>query len=133
MKLLARKLRQNQTETEKRLWRHLRNRGLAGHTFRRQFPIGPYIADFVCLERRLVIEADGGQHMEQAAQDERRTEFIESKGFKVLRFWNNDVLQDIEVVLNVILSELTAPSSPALLPGGEGSKTELFSEEPDTG
>ena len=133
MNLLARTLRRNQTETEKRLWRHLRNRGLAGHKFRRQYPIGPYIADFVCRERRLVVEADGGQHMEHAAEDKRRTEFIESLGFMVLRFWNNEVLQDIEAVLNVILSELDAPSSPALLPEGEGRKEGLFCEEPDTG
>jgi very-short-patch-repair endonuclease len=122
MNPLARTLRRNQTETEKRLWRHLRNRGLAGCKFRRQYPIGPYIADFVCLEQRLVIEADGGQHMEQVAEDKRRTEFIELLGFKVLRFWNNEVLQDIEAVLNVILNEMKAPSSPALLPEGEGRK-----------
>ena len=128
MSPLARTLRRNQTEAEKRLWRHLRNRGLAGHKFRRQYPIGPYIADFVCLKQRLIIEADGGQHMEQVAADERRTEFIESLGFKVLRFWNNDVLQDTEVVLSVILSELNAPSSPALLPEGEGRK-EPYSEK----
>ncbi len=106
MNPLARTLRRNQTDTEKRLWRHLRNRGLAGHKFRRQVPIGPYIADFVCLEKNLVVEADGGQHAERTAEDTRRTEFIEAQGFKVLRFWNNDVLQDIEAVLNVILSEL---------------------------
>jgi adenine-specific DNA-methyltransferase len=79
---------------------------LAGHKFRRQYPIGPYIADFVCLERRLVVEVDGGQHMERVTEDERRTGFIEAHGFKVLRFWSHDVLQDIEAVLDVILSEL---------------------------
>ena len=133
MKRLARMLRRTQTEAEKRVWRHLRNRGLAGRKFRRQYPIGPYIADFVCLEQRLIIEADGGQHMEQVAEDKRRTEFIESQGFKVLRLWNNEVLEDIDAVLNVILSELMAPSSPALLPEGEGRKAGLFREEPETG
>jgi adenine-specific DNA-methyltransferase len=103
---LARTLRRNQTAAEKRLWRHLRNRGLAGHKFRRQYPIGPYIADFVCLEKYLVVEADGGQHVERAAEDERRTGFIEAQSFKVLRFWNHDVLRETEAVLKVILNEL---------------------------
>ena len=126
MNPLARILRQNQTEAEARLWRHLRNRGLIGHKFRRQYPIGSYIADFVCdrqgwrkywkrrssfqcLERYLVIEADGGQHAEREADDSRRTRFLESQGFKVLRFWNNDVLSHTESVLTAILNELNTP------------------------
>ena len=109
MNPLARMLRQNQTEAEARLWRHLRNRGLVGHKFRRQYPIGPYIADLVCLERYLVVEADGGQHAEREAEDVCRTRFLESQGFKMLRFWNNDVLSHTESVLIAILNELNTP------------------------
>ena len=109
MNPLARMLRQNQTKAEIRLWRHLRNRGLAGHKFRRQYAIGPYIADFVCLERYLIIEADGGQHAEREVEDVRRTRFLESQGFKVLRYWNNDVLSHTESVLIAILNELNTP------------------------
>jgi len=82
--------------------------------------VGPCIVDFVCLERWLVIELDGGQHMEQQQKDERRTASLESHGFRVVRFWNNDVLHSTESVLNAILEALIAPSSPALLPEGEG-------------
>ena len=109
MNPLARTLRQNQTKAEIRLWMHLRNRGLVGHKFRRQYPIGPYIADLVCLERYLVVEADGGQHAEREAEDLCRTRFLESQGFKVLRFWNNDVLSTTESVLSAILNELNIP------------------------
>jgi very-short-patch-repair endonuclease len=123
MKQLARILRRHQTDAEKQIWRHLRNRGLAGFKFRRQYSVGPYVVDFVCLERWLVVEIDGGQHMEQQQKDERRTASLESHGFRVVRFWNNDVLQNIETVLSVILDALNAPSSPALLPEGEGCTT----------
>ena len=109
MNPLARMLRQNQTEAEVRLWRHLRNRELVGHKFRRQYPIGPYIADFVYLERYLIVEADGGQHAEPEAEDVRRTRFLESQGFKVLRFWNNDILSHTESVLTAILNVLNTP------------------------
>ena len=120
MKQLARMLRKNQTDAERQIWKHLRNRGLAGYKFRRQYSVGPCIVDFVCLERWLVIELDGGQHMEQQQKDERRTASLESHGFRVVRFWNNDVLHSTESVLNAILEALIAPSSPALLPEGEG-------------
>jgi very-short-patch-repair endonuclease len=100
----ARALRAAQTEVESRLWQRLRNRQLEGAKFRRQHPIGLYIADFFCLEARLIIELDGSQHGEEHEQqaDERRTEYLESNGYRVLRFWNEEVLDDIDGVLETI-------------------------------
>ena len=95
--LIARKLRRNQTDVEKVLWYKLRNRQLKGIKFHRQYQIGPYIVDFVCLEHFLIIELDGGQHAENR-KDLSRTKFLEQKGFEVLRFWNHEVLENIEGV-----------------------------------
>ena len=89
------------------LWQALRKNQLNGNRFRRQHPIGQYIADFACIERKVVIELDGGQHQDQVAYDERRTAFLHGNGWRVLRFWNNDVLNNIEGVLSVIEEELT--------------------------
>jgi len=89
---LARGLRSNPTDAEQRLWNRLRQRQLAGARFRRQQPIGPYVVDFVCQELRLVIEVDGGQHVENAAADDERTHWLEREGYRVVRFWNHDVL-----------------------------------------
>ncbi|MBC7109293.1 MAG: endonuclease domain-containing protein [Methanomassiliicoccales archaeon] len=102
---LARKLRREMTEAERLLWYHLRNRRLGGLKFRRQVPIGPYIVDFLCLEKRVIVEIDGGQHNfpDERARDLERTRFLEYKGYKVLRFWNNEVLGNLEGVLSVIL------------------------------
>ena len=94
---------------ERRLWYHLRDRRLGGAKFRRQLPIGPYIVDFVCVEIRLVIELDGGQHSEQVAYDAARTAFIEHEGYRVVRFWNDEVLKETEAVLELILGALNAP------------------------
>jgi very-short-patch-repair endonuclease len=94
-----------------RLWSKLRRKQIDGHRFRRQVPIGPYIADFVCLERRLVIEVDGGQHSESIADDARMA-WLEGQGFCVLRFWNNDVLGNTEGVLTVIAQHLAAEAPP---------------------
>ena len=104
----ARQLRSNQTDTERRLWPHLRNRQLGGFKFKRQHPIGRYIADFVCLERRLVVEVDGGQHSEE--QDSNRTRSLEQAGYRVIRFWDNEVLLSTDNVLEAILNELSRPS-----------------------
>lgn len=101
---VARKLRRASTDAENRLWYFLRSRRLEGAKFIRQFPIGPYIADFACRDARLVIELDGGQHNEEV--DAPRTAIIESFGYRVLRFWNNDVLQNTEGVLETIRHEL---------------------------
>lgn len=105
-------LRTNSTDAEKRLWHALRNRQLLGHKFRRQHPIPPYIVDFVCLERRLVVELDGGQHAEAVVYDASRTVFLEGLGYRVLRFWNNEVLGNPQAVLEEILQVLSAGPSP---------------------
>lgn len=102
----ARNLRVNQTDAEMRIWSHLRNRGLGGARFRRQITIDPYIVDFICTDRKLIIEIDGGQHAEQVEADAERTEFLKLRGYRVLRFWNNEVLENTEGVLEVILAEL---------------------------
>jgi very-short-patch-repair endonuclease len=104
----ARKLRHEATEAEKLLWSKLRARQLSGVKFRRQVPIGSYIMDFVSFERRLVVEIDGGQHAEAESQDydKQRTTWLESQGFRVLRFWNNEVLTNLEGVLTRILDTL---------------------------
>jgi very-short-patch-repair endonuclease len=97
-----RSLRAFGTEAEKRLWGCLRGRRLEGCKFRRQVWLGSYIADFVCLERKLIVEADGGQHADQSEYDDRRTAFLEGEGFRVVRFWNNDVMTNLEGVVDVI-------------------------------
>ncbi|KRB10945.1 endonuclease domain-containing protein [Lysobacter sp. Root690] len=102
----ARSLRHRMTDAEHRLWFHLRNRTLMGCKFRRQHPIGPYVADFACIERGLIVEADGGQHSNLHA-DERRTLYLRSRGYRVLRFWNNDVLMRTDAVLEQIHAALT--------------------------
>lgn len=119
----ARSLRRNQTDAELRLWLCLRNRRLAGWKFKRQHPVGRYIADFACVEAQIIVEADGSQHAANADDDARRTAYLESRGWVVLRFWNNDILQRTESVLEVIAAALrtaeirkSAPSPPH--PGG---------------
>ena len=104
----ARGLRNNPTEAERALWKHLRIRQLNGHKFRRQQPLGPYIVDFVCIEKRLIIEVDGGQHSETVVTDAKRTLWLEAQGFRVLRFWNHQVLADIEAVMEVIKEALVS-------------------------
>lgn len=105
---IARKLRSNLTEAEKKLWYYLRNKNL-GEKFRRQQPIGPYFPDFVCLKKFLIIELDGGQHY-GSANDKVRDDYFEKERFTVLRFWNNEVLDNIEGVLTKIKEQLNAPS-----------------------
>ena len=99
---IARKLRREGTDVEARLWKGLRGRQIEGAKFRRQFPIDRYVSDFACLEARLVIELDGGQHAERVEADQGRTRIIEAHGYTVLRFWNNDVVQNLEGVLEEI-------------------------------
>ncbi len=101
----ARQLRAAMTDAERLLWRCLRMRRLGGHRFRRQVPVGPYIADFACLAARLVVEVDGGQHA-GAHHDRRRDEYLRAQGFRVLRFWNHDVLGNPEAVCEVVLAAL---------------------------
>jgi very-short-patch-repair endonuclease len=123
----ARQLRKNMTDAERKLWHYLRLRQLEGHKFRRQVRIGPYIADFACLKALIVVEVDGGQHAEARAYDARRDDFMRGQGFRVLRFWNNDVLSNIDGVWRVIAEEINRPAScggtphPNLPPqGGKG-------------
>ena len=102
----ARHLRKNLTDAEQHLWRHLRLRQIDGHKFRRQHPLGHYIADFVCVECKLIVEVDGGQHAGQLAQDATRTAWLEAHGYRVLRFWNNEVLGNIAGVLERVRAAL---------------------------
>ena len=102
----ARALRANQTEAEKRLWWRLRGKQVEGFRFRRQAPIGPYIADFVCPSEKLIIEVDGGQHAENEEYDAARTALLEDAGYRVLRFWNNEVFENLDGVLERIVEVL---------------------------
>ena len=116
----ARRLRVGQTDAEQKLWRHLRNRQMQGWKFRRQHEIDRYIADFACPDAGLIVELDGSQHGEQVIYDETRTRKLETMGCRVLRFWDNDVLTNIEGVLEVILAALASPAPhPSPLPEGE--------------
>ena len=109
----AKNLRQNMSKAETRLWHHLRAGRLNGYKFRRQQPMGNYIVDFVCVTPKLIIEADGGQHAEQAEYDQARSLYLNGLGFTVLRFWNDEILRQTEDVLAEILrvlQELERPS-----------------------
>jgi very-short-patch-repair endonuclease len=99
---VARALRTSSTDVENLLWRQLRRKELAGLKFRRQQPIDNYVVDFACFEKRVVIEVDGGRHASERDKDAERDEYLIGNGFKVLRFWNNEVLQNIDGVLEVI-------------------------------
>jgi very-short-patch-repair endonuclease len=94
----AKRLRKNSTDAERALWNILRSRQLGGHKFRRQQPLGPFIVDFVCLDARMVVEIDGGQHNEEEdmAYGQRRSQWLEKAGFRVMRFWNHEVLNQLE-------------------------------------
>ena len=113
---LQRTLRHNMTDAERVMWNRLRSCQLNGHKFRRQHPFGDFILDFVCLEVKLVIEIDGGQHND-SAPDLVRDQFLENAGFRVMRFWNNQVLNEIEAVVEAIWLELEkhnpSPSQPS--------------------
>jgi very-short-patch-repair endonuclease len=102
----ARTLRRQQIDAERRLWWALRGRQLSGVKFRRQQPIGSYVVDFCALDRKLVIEVDGGQHMERAVEDAHRSSYLQRCAYAVLRFWNDDVLQRTEAVLEQIEQEI---------------------------
>jgi very-short-patch-repair endonuclease len=120
---LAQNLRKRSTDAEKLIWKHLRNRSLEGVKFRRQQPFGPYIVDFLSVEKKLVVELDGGQHADANCGDAERDAYIKGEGYEVLRFWNNDVLQNTEGVLETIRLELIkpAPSPQPSPPEGRGS------------
>ena len=102
----AKNLRKQSTDAERHIWYNLRANRL-GFKFKRQVPLGVYIVDFACLEKRLIVEIDGGQHLENQAYDMERTVWLNARGFKVLRFWNNDVLQQTTSVIEVIMQALS--------------------------
>jgi very-short-patch-repair endonuclease len=99
----ARRLRNEATDAERLLWRHLRHRQIAGYRFRRQIPVAGFIADFASLEAKVVVELDGGQHLDRADHDKQRDRLIEAQGFLVLRFWDNQVFQDTQAVPDEII------------------------------
>ena len=108
----AKSLRSHQTEAEQRLWYHLRAHRFMDLKFKRQKPIGHYIVDFVCIEHRLIIELDGGQHAEQIRYDQQRDAWLRGEGYAVLRFWNNDVMQNLQGVLEQIRLSVAPSLSP---------------------
>ena len=118
----ARTLRRNRTDAEGLLWHYLRNKQLAGYRFRRQQPIGPYIVDFACLSRKVLIELDGGQHAEQTSRDEKRDAFLRARGYRVLRFWNTEVFENCFGVLERVY-EAVAGDPPPQSPAPEGLAT----------
>ncbi len=125
LKERARQLRRDQTDAEKRLCARLRSRQLNGFKFRRQFVIGPFITDFRCFEQRLVVELDGGQHASNTATDKTRSAFVRSRGYRVLRFWDNEVFENIDEVLQRMAqvlgeSDKTQKPSPFPSPSGRG-------------
>ena len=118
----CRRLRRETTDAERALWRFLRGSRLGGLKFRRQHPIPPYIADFCCIERKLIIELDGSQHM--PGGDSSRTRFLHSQGWRVLRFWDHDALLQTEAVAEAILRTACEPNPhPNPSPGGRGARS----------
>jgi very-short-patch-repair endonuclease len=111
--LNAKTLRTNQTEAEQRLWHHLRAHRFMDLKFKRQKPIGRYIVDFICVEQHLIIEIDGGQHAGQTEYDQRRDAWLRSQGYTVLRFWNHEVMQQLEGVLEQIRSTIALSPGPS--------------------
>ena len=120
---IPRRLRRDQTDVERKLWFRLRDRRLDGWKFRRQVPVDRFVVDFLCTDARLIVELDGGQHVERTMEDLERTRVLERAGYLVLRFWNNDVVENIDGVLETIAATLEpqSPSSPhpTPLPNGE--------------
>jgi len=112
----ARRMRKSFTDAEIRLWQELRRRNLRAFKFRRQHPLGPYIVDFICLEQRLVIEVDGSQHLKQGSYDSKRSDDLAVAGYRLLRFWDNDVLVHTESVMQAIYDALKASPHPNPLP-----------------
>ena len=116
---LARELRKSMTDAERKLWQGLRLRQMHGHKFRRQFSLGRYIVDFICLEARLIVEVDGGQHADEKYGDAQRDALLTAQNFRVLRYWNNQVLNELDAVLADIVRalEMPPPSQPSPVKG----------------
>ncbi len=124
LKARRRELRDHQTDAEKVLWQRLRSKSLCGMKFFRQYSVGMYILDFYCPKTRLAIEVDGEQHMENEAReyDEIRTDYLESLGIEVIRFWNNEVIENIEGALQKIVERITPPNLPFNKGEGHGKE-----------
>jgi very-short-patch-repair endonuclease len=116
LRAYARDMRREPTDAEKKFWRLVRDRRLAGSKFKRQYPIGRYIADFVCLEAKLIVELDGGRHAEQQAYDAVRDAFLAAEGFHVLRFWNSDVLTNADGIAERLFHLLKGGGAPSPQP-----------------
>ena len=129
----AKTLRSHQTEAEQRLWYHLRAHRFMDIKFKRQKPIGCYIVDFVCVERRLIVEVDGGQHAEQLIYDQQRDAWLRVQGYTVLRFWNNEVMQQLEGVLEKIRLTLSPCPSPTSVRGEQSKYGSFISPLPLSG
>jgi very-short-patch-repair endonuclease len=130
--LRARKLRHEMTDAERKLWWHLRRIPIEGTHFRRQATIGPYFADFACHEKRVVVEVDGGQHNQPShiPADAKRTEDLKSRGYRVLRFWNHEVLKNIEGVMESIYAAVREAGPPPLTPPRRASRGRRGAERP---
>lgn len=124
----AKALRRNMTEAEQKLWYHLRAHRFMGRKFKRQKPLGRYVVDFVCMDEKLIIELDGGQHADAVGYDRQRDAWLRSQGYTVLRFWNNEMLNETESVLErirVALSVEKTLSTAPLPQAGEGNAVGL--------
>jgi very-short-patch-repair endonuclease len=134
-KKAAKRLRRQPTDAESKLWYHLRRKQIDGHRFRRQSPVGPYVVDFLCVEAGLIVEVDGGQHSWRAEDDAKRTNWLESQGYRVVRFWNNEVSENIEGVLETIFQAAlkTPPPQPSPSEEGEGVDAPRQPEESANG
>jgi very-short-patch-repair endonuclease len=106
IKQRARRMRKEMTDAERAVWMKVRGKQLLGYGFRRQHPIGNFIVDFVCIERGIIVELDGGQHSEQSEYDAQRTAWLEGQGYRVLRFWNHEALTELDAVVDVIAKAL---------------------------
>jgi very-short-patch-repair endonuclease len=109
----ARRMRHEPTDAERKFWSRARGRAFAGYKFKRQYPIGCYIVDFVCLEHRLIVELDGGQHARQEGYDEERTAFLQARGFRVMRFWNDEFLKHPDETMEGVLLALETGTNPS--------------------
>ena len=125
----ARKLRKDQTEAERKIWYFLRDRRFEGLKFRRQHLMGPYIADFCCTEKKLIIELDGSQHFIQSTKDQERTAYLNSCGYQVLRFWDNEALTKPESVLESVRIAISENPHPNPLPERERESCRLDKNE----
>lgn len=114
----SRELRKHQTDAERKIWQRLRDRNFLNLKFKRQYVIDSYIVDFCCPEKMLIIEIDGSQHQDQKSYDDNRKKHLEGKGYTIIRFWNNEVLKEPEVILDAIYQKINAPH-PNPLPGRE--------------